>query len=138
MQYITSGKVKEVYFTEDGMAKLFNAEDLSSEEFAQVLVNKYPGISSFEPSVQKLDPWKEPGRGYIQETTWIHKNPKGYQVKLYECAYIDSIRGKKFTSGEKLFDTDMQLSLALTQTGKRFRKFLAISTSKSDSERKFD
>ncbi len=131
-------KVKEVYFNEDGMARLFNAGDLSSEKFAQALVDKYPGISSLEPSVQRLNPWKEPGRGYIQETTWIHNNPKGYQVKLYECAYIDSIRGKKFTSDKKLFDTDMQLSLALSQTKKRFRKYLSISVSKSDSARKFD
>ncbi len=125
------GNVKEVYFNEDGMAKLFNAGDLSSEEFAKSLVSNYSGIPSLEPKVQREDP----GRGIIQSTTWIHKNPKGYQVKLFERVYYNN-NGVKYN--KTMLENDVEVAMALSLVSKLPTRYFTIFAIKPESARKFD
>ena len=125
------GNVKEVYFNEDGMAKLFNAGDLSSEEFAKSLVNNYSGIPSLEPKILREDP----GRGIIQSTTWIHKNPNGYQVKLFERVYYNN-NGVKYN--KTMLENDVEVAMALSLVGKLPTRYFTIFAIKPESARKFD
>lgn len=126
-----AGKVKEVYFNGDGMDRLFNAGDFSTKEFAQSLVKNYSGIPSLEPQVQREDP----GRGTIQSTTWIYKDPKGYQVKLFERAYFND-SGVKYNG--KMLERDVEVAMALSLVNKLPTKYFAISAIKPESARKFD
>ena len=62
------GKVCCVLFRRKGIVRLFNAGDLSASEFAQALVDNYPGIP-------ELTPYRDDSsRG------WIYKDPRGYKV----------------------------------------------------------
>jgi len=125
------GNVKEVYFNEDGMARFFNAGDLSSKEFAQSLVDNYAEIPSLESKVQREDP----GRGFIQTTTWVHKDPRGFQVKLFDRAYFNN-NGQRYTA--RMIENDPEVNLALSLVDKSPKRYLSITAVKPDSERKFD
>ena len=132
------GDVRQAYFNENGMDRFFNAEDISCEEFAHALVQKYSGIPSLEPQVKRDDLEK----GSIQETTWIYKDPKGYQVKLFERVFLD-INGRKYDSKliEKLSKSDPELAMGiavLSLADKRPERFFVISAIKPESARKFD
>ena len=127
----TEGKVKEVFFNEEGMARIFNAGDLSSEEFAHALVEKYSGIPSLNLEVEK----KDPGRGTIQECTWTYKCPKGYQVKLFERSYFNN-DGVKYNS--KMLERDVDVALALSLSQMLPKKHLSITATKPESALKFD
>ena len=114
------GNVKEVFFNAKGLARLFNSGDLSTREFAKMLVKKYSGIPSLEPNVKFEDATLagiQKIEGKIETTTWIYKDPKGYQVKLFGQVYIDENGAR-----EELLD-------------KRYFTFFAI---KPESARKFD
>ena len=125
------GNVKEVYFNEDGMARLFNAGDLSSKEFAQSLVDNYAEIPSLESKVQREDP----GRGFIQTTTWVHKDPRGFQVKLSDRAYFNN-NGQRYTS--RMLENDPEVNLALSLADKSPKRYLSITAIKPASARRFD
>ena len=125
------GKVYHVNFRERGISMLFNAGDLSSEEFAHALVEKYSGIPSLNLEVEK----KDPGRGTIQECTWTYKCPKGYQVKLFERSYFNN-SGVKYNS--KMLERDVEVNLGLGLAGLSPDRYLQIFTIKPESARKFD
>ena len=72
------GNVKEVFFNKDGIAKLFNAGDLTCDEFAQALVDNYPCIPKLVGEKGLEKEWA----GVTDVTTWIHKDPKGWQIKF--------------------------------------------------------
>ena len=132
------GNVRQAYFNENGMDRFFNAEDLSCEEFAHALVKNYAKIPSLEPQVKRDDLEK----GSIQETTWIYKAPKGYQVKLFERVFLD-VDGRRYDSKliAKLSKSDPELAMGVAVLGladKRPEKFLVFSAIKPQSERKFD
>ena len=124
-----AGKVKEVYFNGDGMDRIFG--ELPVEEFAQKLVNNYSGIPDLrvERLRDSLDQY-----GSIATTTWIYKDSKGYQVKLFECAFITS-NGKRFNSDKNL---NLEVAYYLTAAGKAPNKFFVISAIKPEAPRKFD
>lgn len=124
-------KVKEVYYNENGMNRLFDASDLSGEEFAKLLVKNYPGLPSLRQEVEK----KDPGRGIIQESTWTYKCPKGYQLKLFERSYFNN-DGVKYT--EKMIENDPEVAVGLSLAGLLPDKYLSITATKPDAERKFD
>lgn len=124
-------KVKEIYYNENGMSRLFDAGDLSGEEFANLLVKNYPGLPSLSQQVEK----KNPGRGIIQEATWIYKCPKGYQLKLFERSYLND-DGVKYT--EKMIENDPEVAMALSLSGLLPDKYLSITATKPDAARKFD
>ena len=122
-------KVKEVYFNEKGMARIFNAGDLSIREFAQELLSNYAGdIPSFEEDAT-TDATNL--LASMKTYTWIYKDPRGYQVKLLERAFYD-ITGKKID-----LRPDMALQLAV-KADKTCDKFFAVSAIKPESARKFD
>lgn len=128
--------VKEVYFNEDGMARLFNAGDLSGEEFAQSLVDNYPDITSLEPTTNDELKYLDEGSVKVTTSTWIHKNPKGYQVKLFErSACLKS--GIMTVDARKAAD-DSPLNLYLGLAGRKPKKFFTILAIKPESARKFD
>ena len=132
------GDVRQTYFNENGMDRFFNAEDISCEEFAHALVQNYSKIPSLDPHVKRDDLEK----GSIQETTWIYKDPKGYQVKLFERVFLD-VDGRKYDSKmiEKLSKNNPEVALGmafLSLADKRPEKFLVFSAIKPQSERKFD
>ena len=123
--------VKEVYFNETGMNRLFNAADLSCEEFAKSLVNNYSEIPSLVPDVKR----ENPGRGTIQTTTWTHKNPRGYQVELFERAYFNN-NGVKYN--ETMLKRDVEVAMALSLVDKLPKKYFTVVAIQSESARKFD
>ena len=132
------GDVRQAYFNEKGIDRFFNAEDLSCEEFAHALVKNYSKIPILEPQVKRDDLEK----GSIQETSWIYKDPKGYQVKLFERVFLD-VDGRKYDSKmiEKLSKNNPEFALGiavLALADKRPEKFLVFSAIKPQSERKFD
>ena len=124
-------KVKEAYFNEDGMARLFNAGDLSGKEFAQSLVDNYSEIPSLESNVKTEDP----GRGFIQTTTWFYKDPRGFQVKLFDRAYLNN-NGQRYTA--RMIENDPEVLMALSLVDKMPKKYLSLTAIKPESERKFD
>lgn len=126
-----AGNVKETYFNEEGMGRLFDAKDLSGEEFAKLLVKNYPGLPSLNLEVEK----KNPGRGTIQECTWTYSCPKGYQVKLFERSYIND-NGVKYDS--KMLERDAEVAMALSLSQMLPDKHLSITATKPESARKFD
>ena len=125
------GNVKETFYTEQGMNRLFNSGDLSGEEFAQSLVDNYPNIPSLEPEIKREDP----GRGMIQETTWTYKDPKGYQVKLFERVYFNN-DGVKYT--QKMLERDAEVALGLSLADKLPTRYFTVFAIKPESARKFD
>ena len=127
-------KVKELFFNEEGMAKLFNAEDLSGEEFARSLVENYSGIPKMTPECTREDLGKY---GSIETVTWLYKDPKGYQVKLFERAYINPT-GRRYVSDKKLSNSNLETSYYLSMAGKAPKRFVSISSIKPVSSRKFD
>ena len=102
-----------------------------SREFAKSLVSNYSGIPSLEPKVQREDP----GRGIIQSTTWIHKNPKGYQVKLFERVYYNN-NGVKYN--KTMLENDVEVAMALSLVSKLPTRYFTIFAIKPESARKFD
>ena len=91
-----------------------------------------------EPQVKRDDLEK----GSIQETTWIYKDPKGYQVKLFERVFFD-VDGRKYDSKmiKKLSKDNPEFALSvavLALADKRPEKLLVFSAIKPESERKFD
>ncbi len=128
------GKVSQVFFYEDGMDRLFNAADLSGEEFAQSLVNNYSAI----PSLKKEEKRERVQQfGYSETCKWIYKDPKGFQVDLYERVFIDA-QGRRFSSLKKLNASNMMLATALVAAGKKPSKCFYITAIQPESARKFD
>lgn len=129
------GKVKEVYFKEDGMSRIFNAGDLSTEEFAQALLKNYSDIPSFEADV-KISNEAEDGSMRLKTYTWIYKDPRGFQVKLLDSAYYDHhgqrINMKAYSNMQS--ETGIGARI-LAKDEKRWFDILAI---KPESARKFD
>lgn len=123
------GNVKETYYTEGGMARFFNAGDLSCKEFAQALVTHYKDIPSLEPTVSR-----QGSGGAIEEITWTYKDPRGYKVKLFERSIV--YHGIKYTS--KMLDSDPNAKLSLAFIGKLPQKYFTILAIKPESARKFD
>ncbi len=129
-----AGKVKEVYFNEDGMSRFFNAGDLSGEEFAQALVTNYSGIPSLKREAIHVARQIGTHPVSIRTTTFIHRDPRGYQVKCFEREFIDDT-GKVYNSkmvqngrvGGYLLDDDSMPE-----------KFFAITAIKPGSSLKFD
>ena len=73
---------------------------------------------------------------HVKTSTWIHKDPKGYQVKLFErnAYYKNGIL--KYNA--KNASSDSTLMFALSLAGKTPKKFFSIVAIKPASERKFD
>ena len=128
-------KVKEIHFNEDGMSRLFNAGDLLGEEFAQALVTNYPGIPRLKrdvnESVIQFTHANVKRTMAIRTTTYMHRDPKGYQVKCFERVVIDDT-GKVYNSVKK---TAWDYVLDYDSKPK---KFFAITAIKPESSRKFD
>ena len=97
-------------------------------------MNNYSAILNFK-SESAIDNLKQ--YGHIETTSWIYKDPKGYQVKLFERAYVNR-NGRRYTSDKKLFNSNAEVSYYLSMANKAPQKFLSISTIKPESARKFD
>ena len=123
--------LKEVYFNEKGMARIFNAGDLSSDEFAEALVKNYQGdIPSLTTDV-RTEAATDDLLASMKTRTWIYKDPRGYQVKLLERDFYDVV-GQKVKLRE-----DLALALAL-KADKTRDKYFSFSAIKPESARKFD
>ena len=125
------GLVKQIYFNENGIGRLFNAVDMSSEEFANALVKRYSGIPSFDVNEEE----RNPGRGVLKMTTWLYKDSTGYQVKLFDRSYYGQ-NGNRYT--EKMLERDAEVAMGLGLAGLLPTRNLTISAIKAESERKFD
>lgn len=126
-----AGNVKETYFTEEGMARLFDARDLTGEKFADLLVKSYPGLPRLSLSTETTDP----GRGKIQDNIWTYECPKGYRVKLFERTYINK-DGVKYDA--VMLEKDVEVNVALSLADLLPKKFLSIVATKPEAARKFD
>lgn len=126
-----AGKVKETYFTEEGMARLFDARDLTGEKFADLLVKSYPGLPNLTLNVETTDP----GRGKVQDNIWTYESPNGYRVKLFERTYINK-NGVRYDDG--MIEKDVEVAAALSLAGLLPTKHLSIIATKPDAARKFD
>ena len=125
------GKVKEAYFKEEGMARIFNAGDLSTDEFAEALVKNYQGdIPSLTTDV-RTEAATDDLLASMKTRTWIYKDPRGYQVKLLERDFYDVV-------GQKVnLRADLALALAL-KADKTRDKYFTVFAIKPESEREFD
>ena len=125
--------VKEVFFNEDGVNKLFNASDLSTEEIVRMLVDNYDGIPSMSSDVQV----ETTERGLIKSNSWVYKSPKGYQVDVFEREVFDS-NGRKYSRKMLDQDTLWALNLKWSLNGKYPKRYLDFKAITKESERKFD
>lgn len=124
-----SGNVKEVYFTEAGLNRLFNAKNISTTELADLLVKNYKGIPSLNKTVMTESETRD-GSVAMKTFTWIYKG-KDYQVKLLECDFFDQ--------NDRKFDIRPDLGMAMaTQANKFCEKYLAITAVDQSSAPKFD
>lgn len=126
----TEGKVKEVFFNEEGMARIFNAGDLSSEEFAQALVKNYSDIPSMDVNVTS-DFESTDGTVAMKTYTWTYKDPRGFQIQILDRAYYNG-GGQRIQLRE---DLQFQVAMSLNKTKTKWFSFKAI---KPESARKFD
>ena len=129
------GKVKEVYFKEEGMARIFNAGDLSTEEFAQALLKNYSDIPNFEADV-KISNESNDGSMRLKTYTWTYKDPRGFQVKLLDSAYYDH-NGQKI-SMKALTKANNEVAIGATLLAGDEKRWFAITAIKPESARKFD
>lgn len=127
-----AGNVKETYYTEEGMARLFDARDLTGEKFADLLVKSYPGLPALTLKVETMDP----GRGKVQDNIWTYECPKGYRVKLYERTYISKDGVTYYNADALKRDAEVVVGLALADLLPT--KHLSIVATKPDAARKFD
>lgn len=124
-----SGNVKEVYFTEAGLNRLFNAKNISTTELADLLVKNYKGIPSLNKTVRTESETRD-GSVAMKTFTWIYKG-KDYQVKLLECDFFDQ--------NDRKFDIHPDLGLAMvSQANKQCDKYLAITAVDPATAPKFD
>lgn len=134
-------KVEILYFYEDGLDRLFNAADLTDTEFAQLLVKNYPDISNLEPDV-KVKPvasgFYPNACGDVRDTTWLYKDPRGFEVKFFERACYDGagekVNLKKYKNSR---DANLQIALGAYEYHKP-QRYLRIAAIKAEDERKFD
>ena len=125
------GNVKKIQFYESGLNRFFSAKDMSGEDLAKALVENYSELPSLQPTVKREDP----GRGLIQETTWSHRDPKGYQVNVFERAYYNN-DGIRYT--QRMLENDAEVTLGLGLVGKLPTKHLTIVATQPESAKKFD
>ncbi len=124
------GKVYKAAFTEEGMARIFNAGDLSSEEFAQALVKNYSDIPSMDVDVTS-DFESNDGMVAMKTYTWTYKDPRGFRVKILDRAFYNG-GGQRIHLRE---DAQLQIALSLNKNEEKWFDFQAI---KPESARKFD
>lgn len=133
--YEDDHKVCQVVFTERGMARIFNAGDLSAEEFAQALVKNYPDIPSLDVDV-KIGSEANDGSMALKTYTWTYKDSRGFQVKILDSAYYDyhgqRINMKAYSNNKSL---DGAAASVLARDQKRWFSITAI---KPESARTFD
>lgn len=128
-------KVTQVFFTERGMARIFNAGDLSTEEFAQALLKNYSDIQSFEADV-KIGVESNDGLMRLKTYTWTYKDPRGFQVKLLDSGYYDH-HGQKI-SMRALTKANNEVAIGATLLAGDEKKWFSITAIKPESARKFD
>ena len=128
-------KVTQVFFTERGMARIFNAGDLSTEEFAQALLKNYSDIPSFDADV-KIGVESNDGLMRLKTYTWTYKDPRGFQVKLLDSAYYDH-HGQKI-SMRALTKANNEVAIGATLLAGDEKRWFAITAIKPESARKFD
>lgn len=128
-------KVTQVFFTERGMARIFNAGDLSTEEFAQALLKNYSDIPSFEADV-KIGVESDDGLMRLKTYTWTYKDPRGFQVKLLDSGYYDH-HGQKI-SMRALTKANNEVAIGATLLAGDEKKWFSITAIKPESARKFD
>ena len=124
------GKVKDIFFNEKGMARIFNAGDLSSEEFAQALVKNYSDIPSMDADVTS-DFESNDGTLAMKTYTWTYKDPRGFRVKILDRAFYNG-GGQRIHLRE---DAQLEIALSLNKKEEKWFDFQAI---KPESARKFD
>ena len=77
------GKVRQIFFTREGIDDIFKSGNLSTEEFAKALQDNYPKISSLEKTVRD----KRENGADIREYRWRCVTG-GCNVELYENTII--------------------------------------------------
>lgn len=133
--YKDDHKVSQVFFTERGMARIFNAGDLSTKEFAQALVKNYSDIQSFEADV-KISNEANDGSMRLETYTWTYKDPRGFQVKLLDSAYYDH-HGQK-VGMKALTKANSEIAIGAAFLAGDEKRWFSITAIKPESARKFD
>lgn len=127
--------VSQVFFTERGMARIFNAGDLSTKEFAQALVTNYPDISSLEADV-KISNETSDGSMRLETYTWTYKDPRGFQVKLLDSAYYNH-HGQR-VGMKALSKANNEIGIGASFLAGQEKRWFSITAIKPESARKFD
>ena len=133
--YEDDHRVCQVVFTERGMARIVNAGDLSTEEFVQALLKNYSDIQSFETDV-KVDTERSTSKLTLQTYTWIYKDPRGFEAKVLDKGYYDSL-GQRFNMkaySKMQNETGIEAGILASSE----KKWFAITAIKPESARKFD
>ena len=127
--------VCQVVVTERGMARIFNAGDLSTKEFAQALVKNYPDIPSLEADV-KISNEASDGLMRLKTYTWTYKDPRGFQVKILDSAYYDH-HGQKIGM-KAMSKANSEIAIGAAFLAGDEKKWFSITAIKPESARKFD
>lgn len=127
--------VSQVFFTERGMAQIFNAGDLSTKEFAQALVTNYPDIPSLEADV-KISNEANDGSMRLETYTWTYKDPRGFQVKLLDSAYYDHHGQRINLKGYGGMQNEAGVAARILASSEK--RWFSITAIKPESARKFD
>ena len=127
-----NGNVNEILFGEMGIGRFWGAEDISTEEFAELLVGKYPGLPELVHEGKRRN---VRNMGVVEEHAWEHMSPEGYRVKLFERTYTD-LRGVKYDAS--MFMKNPGALFDLTLEGLQPQKYLRLTAMTPELDRRFD
>ena len=115
------------------MGALFKARDLSTEEFAEALVENYRQLPSLSKTVKR----KRQNGADILEYRWTYQSNSGYNVELYENTLI--VRGREVNLREyKSIMANDPNALGVAFGESLFNKYFCIDANTRKSNRAFD
>jgi hypothetical protein len=126
------GNVRQIFFTRDGMDDIFDARDLSTEEFSQALVHNYKQLPSLNNEVKI----KRENGADIREYRWIY-NTRGYNVEVYENTIIVQGEEVNLAKYKSIMANDPN-ALGVAFGESMFRKYFCIEVNSESSSRRFD
>ena len=125
-------KVRQIFFTLEGINEIFNAKNLSTEEFVKALGDNYKQLPSFD---EKVNNKRENGAD-ICEYRWTC-NTRGCNVEVYENTLI--VQGREINLREyKLIMANDPNALGVAVGESLFNKYFRIGVNARKSSAVFD
>lgn len=126
------GKVRQIFFTREGIDDIFKSGNLSTEEFAKALQDNYPKISSLEKTVRD----RRENNVDIREYRW-RCVAGGCNVELYENTIIVDDEEVDFRKYKSVMANDPNAFGVAIGEG-LFNKYFCIDVKAKKSNGSFD